>query len=295
MKKILSAACAAVLGSALPVAQAGGHYVAGVEGQQAASVPPPGTYYLGYLVHYDIDSFRAPGSRSELPGGNSGTVTALANRLAWISPHKLIGADWGMEAIVPVLRKSLQIGAAGLDARDSGVGDVYLGPLVLGWHGPAWDAVAAAGVWLDNASSSTPAAPGNGYRSTMLTLGGTLHGDATRTASASALMRYEINGRNDAGFRPGRQLTLEWGIGRQVGPVQLGLVGYQQWQLGRDEGAGASTAKSARHALGAEVVWPRMDIGLILKGALYREYRAQGGSGPEPRGSLLRATVIKPF
>lgn len=295
MKKILSAACAAVLGSALPVAQAAGHYVAGVEGQQAASVPPPGTYYLGYLVHYDIDSFRAPGSRDALPGDNSGTVTALANRLAWISPHKLLGADWGMETIVPVLRKSLQIGAVGFDARDSGVGDVYLGPLVLGWHGPAWDAVAAAGVWLDNASSATSAAPGNGYRSTMLTLGGTLHSDATRIASASALMRYEINGRNDAGFRPGRQVTLEWGVGRQVGPVQLGLVGYQQWQVGRDEGAGASDVKSARHALGAEVVWPRMDIGLILKGAFYREYRAQGGSGPEPRGSLLRATVIKPF
>lgn len=33
-----------------------------------------------------------------------------------------------MEAIVPVLRKSLQIGAIGFDKRESGVGDVYLGP-----------------------------------------------------------------------------------------------------------------------------------------------------------------------
>lgn len=295
MNKIVAAACAAVLGSALPAVQAAGHYVAGVEGLQAASVPPPGSYYLGYLVHYDIGSFRAPASSEALPGDNTGSVTALANRLVWISPHQLLGADWGMEAIVPVLRKSLQIGAIGFDKSDSGVGDVYLGPLVLGWHGPRWDAVAAAGVWLDNADSDTPAAPGNGYRSTMLTLGGTLHSDTTRTASASVLMRYEINSRTDAGFKPGEQVTLEWGVGRQFGPVQLGVVGYQQWQVGRDEGPGAGDAKSSRHALGGEVVWPRMDIGLILKGALYRELRAKGGTGPEPRGSLLRVTLVKPF
>jgi hypothetical protein len=50
-----------------------------------------------------------------------------------------------VEAIVPVMRTSLTINAAGISDSRSGVGDVYLGPLVLGWHGPQWDAVAAAG------------------------------------------------------------------------------------------------------------------------------------------------------
>ena len=43
------------------VAQAEGHYVTGVEGLQGSSVPPAGNYYLGYLVNYDIQSFRKPG------------------------------------------------------------------------------------------------------------------------------------------------------------------------------------------------------------------------------------------
>ncbi len=30
-----------------------GHYAPGVEGIKGASVPPPGSYYRGYLVHYD--------------------------------------------------------------------------------------------------------------------------------------------------------------------------------------------------------------------------------------------------
>ena len=152
-------------------AWADGHYTPGVEGLQGASVPGPGVYYLGYLVNYDIDSLRAPGSSADIPGRNTGTVTALANRVVWMTGHKLLGADYGMETIVPVMRTSLTFNTPGISDSRSGVGDVYLGPLVLGWHGPQWDAVAAAGMWLDTASTSKPASPGKGFKSTMLTGG----------------------------------------------------------------------------------------------------------------------------
>lgn len=295
MKKIVNAACAAVAALACASAQAGGHYVAGVEGQQGASVPPPGLYYLGYLVHYDIDRFSAPGGRTALQGENSGSVNALANRFVWVSEHKLLGADWGVEAIVPVLRKSLYLGAIGYSDRASGLGDVFLSPLVLGWHGTRWDAVAAAGLWLDTARDGAPAAPGHGFRSTMLTLGGTLHTDERRTANVSALMRYERNGRTDAGFKPGSQVTVEWGVGRMVGPMQLGVVGYDQWQVGSDSGPAATSDKTSRHAAGGEVVWPLLDKGLFLKAAAYKEYRVSGGRGAEPKGALVRFTVVKAF
>ena len=82
----------AALGAlAAPAARAEGHYVPGVEGLQGASVPPPGAYYLGYLVNYQMDDFRAPGTSSNLPGHNRGTVTALANRFVWITGRKLLG------------------------------------------------------------------------------------------------------------------------------------------------------------------------------------------------------------
>lgn len=296
MKNRTASAALALLGAlAMGAAQADGHYVPGVEGLQAASVPPPGFYYLGYLVNYHIDQFRAPGTRSNLPGDNHGTVTALANRLAWITPYKLLGADYGMEAIVPVLRTSLTVSAAGIADRRSGVGDVYLGPLVLGWHGPQWDAVAAAGVWLDSASTGQPASPGKGFASTMLTGGMTYYFDGAKTISGSALMRFERNGKTDAGFRPGQQATLEWGLGKSFGPVQAGLVGYSQWQTSDDRGPGASTQRASRHALGAELVYPVPGAGLFLKGALYKELRAEAGTGAQPKGSLLRLTLVKAF
>ncbi len=60
MKKIIFTAT--LMAAALNAAAGVGHYVAGVEGLQDASVPPPGTYYLGYLVNYNIDDLKVPGN-----------------------------------------------------------------------------------------------------------------------------------------------------------------------------------------------------------------------------------------
>jgi hypothetical protein len=290
MKKIVLAGLTAL---ASVGASAGAHYVPGVEGMQAASVPPPGMYYLGYLVNYSIDELRAPGSSESLPGTNmSGTVSALANRFVYITNTKVLGADYGMETIVPVVRKSFAFAGE----SNTGVGDIYLGPLVLGWHGGNWDAVAAAGMWFDTGNSDSISKPGNGYKSTMLTGGGTYYFDAAKSWSGSALVRYELNSKDDSGFEPGDQVTMEWGFGKSIGPVQVGVVGYDQLQTSKDSGTGATANKSARHAIGAEVVYPLMkEAGVMLKAAYYNEYSAKGGTNPEPKGSTLRFSFIKAF
>ena len=194
-----------------------------------------------------------------------------------------------------MLRTSVKVGP--LDASDSGVGDVYVGPLVLGWHGAQWDAVAAAGIWLDTASNTLgdPTSPGKGYQSTMLTGGLTYYFDQQKTISGSALFRYEYNGKKDNGVRPGDQLSLEWGVGKNYGAYSLGVVGYSQWQLSDDKGAVATAGKAERHAAGVEVVYPVASAGLFLKGAAYKEFSVHGGSGPEPKGNLLRLSLVKPF
>ena len=198
------------------------------------------------------------------------------------------------EAIVPLLRTSLTINAAGISDSRSGVGDVYVGPLVLGWHGTQWDAVAAAGMWLDSGSTGHPASAGKGFKSTMLTGGLTYYFDTAKTLSGSALLRFERHGKTDSGLRHGNQVTMEWGLGKAFGPVQAGVVGYSQWQTSNDSGPGASLNKSSRHALGAAVVYP-MAPGLALKGAVYKELRAEAGTGPQPKGSLVRLTLVKAF
>ena len=53
--------------------------------------------------------------------------------------------------------------------------------------------------------------------------------------------------------------------------------------------------KSSRHALGAEVVYPIASAGVFLKGAVYKEFRAEAGTGPQPKGNLVRLTMVKAF
>ena len=289
---IAIAAFACAFGSAAAVA--GGHYVGGVEGMDASAVPPPGFYYLGYLVHYDIRSFRAPDSSSSLPGRNKGDVSVLDNRFVWITNHKLLGADYGMDFHVPIQHTSLRLGAIGARDAHTSVGDMLFEPLILGWHGAQWDAVAAAGVWFDNASSNRLAAAGKGYKTLMLTGGVNYYFDQAKSTSFNALGRYEFNGKNN-GTRPGQQFTLEWALGRMFGPVKLGVVGYDQWQTTRDRGQLAGNGKESRHAAGLEVMYPIPSAKMALKAAVYKEYSVDGGSGPAPKGTFLRATLVKAF
>lgn len=285
----------------LPMAAqaANGHYVPGIEAAGGAVVPPvPGLYYRAYLVHYDIDDV-VDTRGNTLPGSNSGSVSALANRFLWVSERKFLGADYGVEAIIPVQRTSLNFNGLGVDSSQSDIGDVYLGPVVLGWHGARWDAVFAAGFWLDTADydARDPASIGRGHTTTMLTLGGAWHFDAAQRWTISALSRYEIKGEQDhTDITPGDSWLVEWSLAhRLANGLELGVVGYDAWQLEADSGT-PNNDKVERHAAGLELGYGWQDRGLALKGAVYHEYSAKAGSsGAQPEGNLFRLALTKAF
>lgn len=116
-------------------------------------------------------------------------------------------------------RTSLDFDGLGVDSSKSDVGDVYVGPVVLGWHGAQWDAVFAAGLWLDTADfdARDPASVGRGHRTSMLTLGGAWHFDAERRWSISALSRYERKSEQDhTNITPGDSWLVEWSLSHKL-------------------------------------------------------------------------------
>ncbi|MET0025688.1 MAG: transporter [Sedimenticola sp.] len=299
MKKLTMAL---LLGSLSVGAFAEGHYVPGVEGLKGPSAPPPGNYYVGYLVNVEVDSLKAPGTDTTLAAHNKGTVTALANRFVHITNKKILGADYGVEAIIPIVKKDLDFDTVSYDATNTGVGDIYLSPLVLGWHADRWDGLFTAGYWFDNASNSELSKAGNGYGSAMLTVGGTAYLTQDKSVSASAMLRYEMhsgNTRNAAGvpYEPGDQATLEWGIGKKVSPVlELALVGYNQRQTTKDTGTGATTTnKSSKNAIGVEVSYLSKALGGFIEAAYYDEYDVHANTAPGADGSTFRLNIVKPF
>jgi len=297
MKK---AAMALLLGSLATGVLAEGHYVPGVEGMKGPSAPPLGSYYVGYLVNYGIDSLRAPGTDTDIPGSNKGNLWGFANRFVHMTKKKVLGADYGLMAIIPVRYKSFELGAFGYEKDEAGIGDLYVAPLVLGWHGDRWDGLFAAGYWFDSAASDEMVDPGNGYASTMLTAGGTAYLTGDKGLFASAMLRYEFHHGSvqtpGGSYNPPDQATLEWGIGKKITPtLDLGLVGYSQWQTTKDTGTAASSDKFSKHALGVELSYRSRTLGGSIEAAYYQEYDIEAGTRPATTGDIVRLNINKPF
>lgn len=292
-KLLVAAGTLSLALSAPPVLAVNGHYVGGIEGSKGPAVPPQGFYYRGYLVHYDIDSVQ-DGDGDKVPGSNEGSVTAFANRFIYVTDKKFLGADYGMEAIVIAQRNDFDFKGIGVNETETGIGDVFLGPIILSWHGKQWDSVFAAGHWFDvGDSASNAASVGKDFGTTMLTLGGTWYFDEARDWSFSALSRYEIKTeREDTDTTPGDSVIVEWALARMLdNGVEVALAGYDGWQLESDRGTSNPAPKLEQHAIGAEVTFPVAALGAQLSGAVYTEY----GNKNRPEGNLFRLHLTKAF
>lgn len=254
-------------------------YTPGTEGAMAASVPPPGLHYKQYNIFVDTDELvNADGDDAVIPGPDakvdfSAKVFAQAHRWIYISKKKIWGADYGMSLIVPIVAKDVQIKVPDLsidsDDANIGLGDIFIEPLVLGWHQPRWDMAFGFGVQLptgewDDSGEPANADPGNGYGNGLLTFGATYYLDQAKTWTVSALSRTVLyyGEQDDTDYQPGDEFIIDWGIARQFPVskqllVRPAIVGYTYWQISDDEnrydGVGADDDRGHKYALGAEL------------------------------------------
>jgi hypothetical protein len=222
-------------------AQITGHYPPGVEGIKNGSAPPPGQYTKMYNFFYYADTLRTgSGSKVKARFGLFNYVVAL--RHLWMTETKILGADYGLDMAVPFVYTDLTLGP--LDERQFGLGDIFVEPLVLGWHYPGLDLSFAYSFFAPtgNFDVSRPASPGKGFWSHILAFGITYYLDAERTWAISTAHRFEFNTENkDLRITPGTNYYLEWGISKAITPtVEVGLVGYFQRQLTDDRGSGVT-------------------------------------------------------
>jgi hypothetical protein len=186
----------AMLGMSTGIADAGetGHYVNGVEGIKGSSVPGPGFYYRIYNVLYNADTL-ADNEGNELNVDFDVTVIASAHRFIWVTPVKILGADFLMDTTIPLIYTDFSIGAAGISDSELGLGDICIEPFALSWHGSRYDAAfgLSAYVQVGHYDKNEPASPGKDFWTTMITLGATYYLDMEKTWFLSILSRYEIH------------------------------------------------------------------------------------------------------
>ena len=271
------------------------HYPPGAEGIKAASIPGPGKYLKWYNFYYESDKL-ADGGGGTVPGGFDVDVFATAPRFIWITEKKFLGADYGWDILVPLIYTDIEIPGLGVSNSHTGIGDIFVEPLLLGWHGDYYDTVAAAGFWVPTGDFDVgdPANAGKDFWTGMFTLGGTVYLDCEKTWSASALARYETNSeRSKIAIRPGDDFHIEWGVAKNLNKVwDVGVSGYCHWQVSDDTGAAVTYDPSVHDryfSIGPEAQYFHEPTGLIFALRYQWEFDARN----RPEGRNLVFSIVK--
>jgi hypothetical protein len=248
----------------------GSHYPAGAEGIRGASMPLPGFYLRDYNFYYTaskVDGVAADVDVSEY-------LQAL--RPLWMTPLKILGADYGMGMVLPFGYK--KVSAPFGSGESFNLADIQLQPLILAWHSERFDWYLGYSLWMPtgqyDASTSIKYATslGAGFWTQVIDFGGVWYMDAKKSWVLSLVNHYEFNTeQRDTHITPGNTLTMEWGLSKAVLQtaeiVDLGLAGYYQQQTTEDSGTGASDRLANVVGIGPEVnvVWPKIMLFASLR------------------------------
>lgn len=263
---------AAVVGTVAVASQGGAQanvpQFRGDFGMTSGTLPAPGAY-LGFFYN-DYRADRVNNVNGEPFAELRPTIDIAAVTASYTFPLSVLGAHWGVAAVVPWTTVGLE--TVNLDSEGRwGLSDVYLQPVKLGWSTVPADFVAGFALFMPTGRfhAGAPDNNGLGMWSYESSLGSTVHIGTSRQGSASALVSYQVQSKiKDTDKRAGQLLTVEGGVGysilKDIG--QIGLVYYGQWKTTSDAGFDLPPVFDGRarmFGLGPEITVPFPLPGLV--------------------------------
>ena len=269
------------LGSAQ--AQNRGVYPLGMSATGSGIMPAAGFSYSNQFLFYSRDRSVDAGGEVVTTGSNS--VLMDMNGFVWASAKKVLGgARLAASATLPIANNSLASDVSGAISGGGGFADSYYQPLILGWAMQRAEIRAIYGFLAPTGRFEVGADDnvGSGYWTHVLASGQTFYLTQDRKTAISAFQMYEFHGTQEStGIRPGQTLNLDYSATRIVPlredlQLQLGLVGYGQWQTTDKSGPAVTPEQAAAryrvNALGfaTNLSFPARKVGLGLK--YYKEF-----------------------
>jgi hypothetical protein len=228
-------------------------WMPGQVGLNAGILPSPGFSYVNMDINYNAGTFNNPSGNS-IPVTGTYNVWAVENIFYYVPNMKLFGGNIGF-MVMPVTYASGSLDAdipnpftPNLSAAGGGNGlaDLFIQPFTIGWHLKKMDLMVADGFMVPT-GRFTPGASNNvgtGYFGNHFQTGTTYYITKNRGTSANLFTDWEVHqAKQGTNKTPGQAFTDEWGIG-QVLPIkknftqllQVGLIGYDQWQVSANGG-----------------------------------------------------------
>ena len=157
-----------------------------------------------------------------------------------MSKAKILGANYGVMAVLPWANSSLEAPAFALSSTvDTAFTDMLVRPLDLGWHAKRADVSAGFQFYAPTGRYERGGTDnvGKGMWTYEPFIGTTLYFDQARTTSLATTAFWEFHGdKEDTNVKVGQILTLEGGLGKSFlgGGLVIGGAYYAQWKLTED-------------------------------------------------------------
>jgi hypothetical protein len=225
--------------------EGGDQYPNGAENWFAGAAPPPGSYYVNYFGFYSGKLKDGSGQYANLNGITpSVDATFDAFRFVDVTHRKLFGADYAVHTIVPVVYQSVDMNGS---ASKTSVGDIFVNPIILGWHRPQWHAVASMDIILPTGyydQSDARVSVGANYLSFDPLVAFSVMPKSGWEGSVKLM--YNIKTTNPAtNYHSGQDFHSDYAFGKHVGLWFLGGTGYALKQITADTVDGQIVPSSA--------------------------------------------------
>ena len=314
-------ALAAVLCAATSAeAQLNGENLLGDMGVKSGSQPEPGFYVSSIYYRYFTDTITDPNGNAltlDPSGAGSQTINAGMPLFYYVSPKKLFGAHVGMMAVLPIASGALEAPGLSLSEKAStGLSDLYVMPLQLGWHFSRADVTTGVGFFAPTGRYAADASDnlGKGMWSYEVSGGGTVYLDRARSLSIATTAYWETHSKKEgtvkvehvsvSDVKVGQLMTLEGGIGKSFlhGAASIGVAYYAQWKLTSDQFAAAPSAVPSASIPAKHRVWgvgPEVTIPIATKTRLISlvnvRYLWEQGARVKTQGHTLMITNTIPI
>ena len=273
-----------LLGCSVPVwAQQKGQWVPGQAGLNAGLIPDPGFTGANITINYSATELKGGGG-SSVPVTGTYSFWAIEQIVYYVAPAKLLGGHFASMALLPLANGSLTVPAFGVDGGGEGYADTFIEPAIMGWNLKRVDTYLGYGFTAPTGKFSPLATNnvGSGYWGNNFVTGTTFYLTKNKGTSLNLTTDWEIhNEKREIQITPGQAFTDEWGLG-QVLPLkkdfsallQLGVIGYDQWQVSANQGLTAAAPYYSVHAIGIQSNFLLPAKGLVLTFKYEPEYRA---------------------
>lgn len=260
--------------------QVRGVYPVGMNATNSGVTPEAGFTYSNLFVFFSRDEEK--GSHGEITATGQNSVMMDMNTFVWVSKKEiglLGGPVFSASATLPIANNSLSSDVHGALSGGGGFADSYYQPFILGWRKRRaairviYGFLAPTGSFSAGANTNV----GSGYWTSVVASGQTIYLDRSKATAFSAFQMYEFHGTQQGTMvHPGQTLDLDYSFTRtfplQRGlRLQLGVVGYGQWQTTDKRGPNLTPEQAIAHykanALGfaANALLPEKNVSVGVK------------------------------